>query len=185
MLSIAQLKPGIKFIFQNEPYEVLASNHLKLGRGGGIQQVKMKNMLTSSILNHNFKGNDKLAEASITNQNLQYLYSDNEKAYFMTESFETIEIDKSIVANKIEFLVEGQNTIGKFLDENLIDLEIPLKITFAVKHADPGIKGDRSSAGTKPVILENNLTVQAPLFIKTGDKIVLDTRTKSYIERAK
>lgn len=186
MLSITQLQSGVAFIWNNKPYIVEEANHSKLGRGGGIQQVKIRSLLDGSTINQNFKGNEKFAEADISRRKAQYLYCDKQTYYFMDqENYEQFVLDQKNAGKAIAYLPAGSNLDIIFYNNRPVSLICPIKIVATVKHAEPGIKGDRTSAGTKPVTLETGATVQVPLFIETNDKIIIDTRSGSYVEKSK
>lgn len=186
MLSIAQLKVGTKFEYKNEPWVVLESNHLKLGRGGGIQQLKIKNLLNGKIVKENLKGNERLEEADIQTRNIQFLYSSNFESFFMdSSSFDQYCIETNIIENKIKYIKPEQGVTGVFYKDKLIEINVPDKVTLKVTNAEPGLKGDRQSAGTKPVTLETGVNVQVPLFIKVNDLIVINAQTGEYSERKK
>lgn len=186
MLNISALQPGTAIVYNGKPYQIIESRHLKMGRGGGIQQVKMRGLLDGTIINQNFKGNEKLEEADLQRKPSQYLYKDSDNAFFMDPTdFEQFSIDKSSAGKAVDYLSEGSNVDVLYYNNQAVAINPPIKVTVTVAHADPGIKGDRASAGTKAVEIESGATIQAPLFIKTGDKIVVDTRTGSYVERAK
>lgn len=186
MLSIAQLKVGTKFEYKDEPWVVLESNHLKLGRGGGIQQLKIKNLLNGKIVNQNLKGNERLEEADIQTRNIEFLYTDKTESFFMDcLSFEQYSIETNIIENKIKYIKPEQNISGVFYKDKVIEINLPDKVTLKVISSEPGLKGDRQSAGTKPVTIETDATVQVPLFIKFGDLIVINTQTGEYSGRNK
>lgn len=186
MLSITQLQPGVSVKFNNKLYIVTESKHLKMGRGGGIQQVKMRCLTDGAILQNNFKGNEKIEEANLNRQTCQYLYSDSNGSYFMDlTTFEQYRLLSQNTPVALRVVPEGTKVDIVLYNEKPVFAYLPIKITVKVKEAAPGIKGDRSSAGTKNITLETGAQIQAPLFIKTGDAIVIDTRTVSYVERAK
>lgn len=186
MLSITDLQPGVTCVYNQKPFIVLESTHEKQGRGGGIQHVKMRCLTDGTVLQQNFKGNDKLAEAEVNRTQAQFLYKDDAAAYFMDQTnFEQFSLVKILCSKAIDYLPEGIIVDLLIYNEKPVSVNPPIKVVVKVAHADPGIKGDRASAGTKSVMLESGATIQAPLFIKTGDSIVVDTRTGTYVERAK
>ncbi|KKP88246.1 MAG: elongation factor P [Berkelbacteria bacterium GW2011_GWA2_35_9] len=186
MLNIAQLKVGTKFEYKDEPWIVLESNHLKLGRGGGIQQLKIKNLLNGKIVNQNIKGNEKFEEADIQTKNIQFLYTSNDESFFMDcADFEQFIIKTDLIENKLKFIKSEQNVSGVFYQDKLIEINLPDKVTMKVIGAETGLKGDRQSAGTKPVTIETGAIIQAPLFIKKDDLIVINTQNGTYSERKK
>jgi elongation factor P len=186
MLSINELQPGVVIVLNSKPYQVVESRHLKMGRGGGIQQVKLRGLLDNSVLNQNFKGNDSLQEADLVRRQAQYLYCDNTQAHFMDQTtFEQFSLNKDAISKVLEYLPANIVVDVLIYNDKPVAINAPIKVSVKVAHADPGIKGDRSSAGTKAVEIETGASIQAPLFIKTGEQIIIDTRTGSYVERAK
>lgn len=186
MLSITELQPGVSIKFNAKLYIVTDSKHLKMGRGGGIQQVKMRCLTDGTVLQNNFKGNEKVEEANLNRQTCQYLYTDSNGSYFMDlNTFEQYCLSAQNTPKELEVVPEGTNVDIVLYHEKPVFAYLPIKVTVKVKEAAPGVKGDRSSAGTKTITLETGATIQVPLFIKTGDVIIVDTRTRGYVERAR
>ncbi|GIW67538.1 MAG: elongation factor P [Candidatus Parcubacteria bacterium] len=161
MLKHSDLKPGIKFILDGEPYEVIDSTFIFKGRGSSTIQAKIRNLINNKVLTKTFHQNDEFEEAEIDKEKIIFLYSKNNKFYFLHGN-QKIEIDKSILGNKNLFLKEKDEVIGIFFNEKLIGIELPLKMQFKVISAPPGIKGGRETPGTKPVIIETGATIQVP-----------------------
>lgn len=185
MLSITDLKTGTKISLDNDPYMILSYSHSKMGRGGAVVKTKLKNLKTGATIDKTFQGADKIDEASLSKKSATYLYADNENAYFMDSStYEQFEINKKIVSDSLKYLVENSPVDILYYNNDPINVELPIKMNFKVISAPPGIKGNSSGGVTKKVTLETNLEVDVPLFIKEGDKIVIDTRDASYVERA-
>jgi elongation factor P len=186
MLSINELQPGVVIVLNGKPYQVIESRHLKMGRGGGIQQVKLRGLLSGEVLNQNFKGNDSLQEADLVRRQAQFLYTDDSLAYFMDqENYDQFEIKKDAIGKLLDYLPANIVVDVLIYNGQPVSINAPIKVSVKVAHADPGIKGDRSSAGTKAITIETGASIQAPLFIKTGEQIIIDTRSGSYVERAK
>jgi len=184
-LPIAQVKSGMVIVLNGNPFFVLSSAHTKLGRGRGIQRVKIKSITDGSVREETFRGNESIEEGEVENRQAQYLYADSANSYFMNSEFEKISVPTKLIGTKQQFLKEGEHYTLKYFDDNPIGVDLPIKLTFVVAETDPGLRGDRASAGTKPAKLETGLIVQVPLHIKIGDTIVVDTRDGSYVERAK
>lgn len=179
MLTINDLKPGVNFLWQGKPYEVLKSEHVQMGRGGGIQRLKVRGLLDGSTLDVTFKGNQTFDEVMLERKKGQFLYQDKIGFHFMDPiSFEQCQF---AAADKTKFLQEGKEYTILYLDNQPIDFELPIKIILKVVESPPGVKGDRAQAGTKQVILENGLVVTAPLHIKQGETVVVDTRSGAYV----
>ncbi|NCO44239.1 elongation factor P, partial [Candidatus Berkelbacteria bacterium] len=184
MLSITQLQPGVACVYNNKPYIVIESSHEKQGRGGGIQHVKLRCLYDGTTLQQNFKGNVSLDEAVIERTQGQFLYQDNDGAHCMDQTtYDQITVAPEYVPPSLAYVPEGTVVDIVMYDGRAVTITPPIKVSVSVAHADPGIKGDRASAGTKAIELQTGATIQAPLFVKTGDRIVVDTRTGSYVER--
>ncbi len=184
MLSITDLKTGTKITYENDPYVVLSYSHSKMGRGGAVVKTKLKNLKNGSVIDKTFQGADKINEAELTKKSATYLYSDEKNAYFMdSENFEQFEIALSKVGSDINYLVENSNVEILYFNNEPINIELPIKMKFIVKECPPGIKGNSAGSVFKKVTLETGAVIDAPLFIKEGDKIIVDTRNGSYVER--
>ena len=185
MLNLTEIKNGKKIILNGEPFVVTDYLHSKIGRGGAVLRTKLQNLLTGNTLEHTFQGADKVEEAEITKSHAQYLYSENENFLFMDmESYEQFEIPKSVLAQGKDYLLEGTEVTLLNWNGRAINVELPIKVTLEVTDAPPGLKGDTASGGDKVVTTQTGLTVTVPLFIKTGDKIIVNTETGQYVSRA-
>lgn len=184
MSDISDLKIGIYVEFNSEPYEVIASEHVKIGRGGAIKQTRLKNLITGSVISKNFKGNDKFTEPEITQGKAQFLYPEGESFYFMNEeNYEQFPLLKKQLGNKEKFLKEGAQVNVLYFNGQPISLTMPTKIAFEVIDAPPDLRGNTAQGGSKQVIIETGATINAPLFIKKGDRIKINTETGEYVER--
>lgn len=186
MLSITELQPNVNIIWNNQPFVVISSLHVKMGRGSGIQQVRMRSLVDGTIINQNFKGNDKIQPADLGRRIAQLLYQENELVFFMdSQNFDQFSLEKNKINPGIKLIPEGTSLEITYFNNRPIGVTLPIKVKVKVAFAEPGLKGDRSSAGTKSVTLATGAQIQAPLFIKTDDEIIVDTRTSTYVERAK
>ncbi len=185
MLSLSEIKAGKKIIVDNQPYQVMTAQHSKIGRMGAVLRTKLKNLQTGAILNKTFQGSDKVEEAEIESKKAQYLYSDDNSFYFMdNESYEQFALDKEIIGEQAEFLKENTEINILYFQNSPINIELPIKMVFEVVEAPPAVKGNTADGGSKQVTIETGAKINTPLFIKKGDKIVINTNTKEYTERA-
>ena len=184
MLSISTIRTGTQLVLKNEPYEVVSANHHKMGRGGAVLKTKLRNLKTGSVINHTFQGKDAVAEADLDRAKVQYLYREGDQFNFMDEAtYEQFSLTKEQLGTKADFLIDGTSVdILKFNDEP-IDVDLPIKMTFTVTDAPPGIKGDTAQGGTKTATIETGKKIAVPLFITEGEKIIVDTRDGQYVER--
>jgi len=184
MLSISTIKPGTHLVLKGEPYEVLSADHHKMGRGGAILKTKLQNLISGNVISHTFQGKDSVEEADLENQKAQFLYEENEQFNFMNnETFEQFTLSREQLGDKADYLIPETVTEMLYFQGEPIGVDLPIKMKFEVKEAPPGTRGDTAQGGTKNVILETGKEVSAPLFIKAGDKIVVDTRNNSYVEK--
>ena len=185
MLSINDLKLGSKVIFQNQPHQVIFAQHSKLGRGGGILRTKLKNLISGATIEKTFAGRETIAPAELESQKAQFLYHDDQEYYFMNSAtFEQFSLDKNQIGDLARFLKEEAKVDILYFYDKPINVNLPIKITLEVSYAEPGFRGNTASTVTKPATLETGAQINVPLFIKVGDKIVVDTRTGEYVERA-
>lgn len=186
MYSTADFKKGLKILFNNEPYEIVDFQHVKMGRGGAIVRTKMKNLKTGYIIENNFRSGEKVDKPELENRNMQYLYSSEEGYVFMdNESYEQITVPEDLVGEAKNWIVENMNVTVNFFEGKVIGVEVPTFVELKVIETVPGIKGDTVSGGGKPAKVETGATINVPLFINEGDIIKIDTRTGTYIERVK
>lgn len=183
--SLSDIKIGSKFTIQGEPYVVLSANFVRMQQRQPVMQTKLRNLISGKVLEVTFKPGDKLEEADLENKKATYLYKDEENAYFMdSESYEQFFFSVSQVEDKIGFLKEDTEVEVMRFEGKPVSIELPKKIDLKVTEAPPGIKGDTAQGGTKQITLETGQVVNAPLFIKVGDVIRVNTDTGEYVERA-
>ncbi len=184
MLNFNEIKLGSVIKMNNEPYIVISAQHLKMGRGGAVLKTKLKNLLSGNVLDHTFKGSDKAEEADIEKTKADFLYSEGDDYYFMDQtSFEQFSLKKEDIGEQAKFLKEGQTVDVLNFNGRPVSVKLPIKIELKVTSAPPGIKGDTASGGTKQIELETGATINAPLFVKEGDVIRINTETGEYVER--
>lgn len=185
MLGISEIKSGKKIIYNGDPYAVLYHEHSKTGRAGAVLRTKIKNLKTGAVMEKTFQGADKLQEAEMSKSKAQYLYHEEDNYYFMdTETFDQFPLSKSVLGNITQYLIEGTEVIILNFNGMPINAEAPIKVTLKVIDAPPGIKGDTSSGGDKVVTLETGLKITAPLFVKEGDSVIINTEKGTYVSRA-
>lgn len=185
MLSITSLKTGTKITLENEPYAVVFYSHSKMGRGGAVVKTKLKNLKTGAVIDKTFQGADKIEEAELSKKSATYLYSDDDNSYFMDSvSYDQFEIAKKKVGSDLKYLVENSAVDLLYFNNEAINIELPIKMTFKVVSAPPAVKGNSAGSITKKVTLETGAEVDVPIFIKENDNIIVDTRDGAYVERA-
>lgn len=183
MLSLGQVKSGNKIMFRDAPHEVVESNHHTMGRGGAKLVTKLRNLLTQSVIDYTFAGDEKLEEANLNYQNAQFLYREGGEAYFMTtDDFSTLSL--ILPESRTKFLKEGEAVDLLIWSERPIDVKLPNKTKLKVTYTEPGFKGNTASSTLKPATLETGAHITVPLFVNIGDEIVVNTTTGSYDSRS-
>lgn len=185
MINSTDLRAGTTFLSDSQPHVVLKYTFVKMGRGSATVKVKARNLISGSIVDKSFTSNNVVEDVQTTKRRLQYLYKDGGNTYFMdSKNYEQVAIPLKILGKQVAFLKEGGEVDVLFWEERALSLDIPPKVTLTVTEADPGVKGNSASNIYKSAVLENGLQVKVPLFINRGEKIVVDTRTGEYIQRA-
>lgn len=184
MLTISEIKIGKNIIFNDDPYKVLYTEHSKMGRAGAVLRTRLKNLITGAVLERTFQGAEKVDEADITSSKAQYLYQEGNNFCFMdSENYDQFSLSKDVLSEAVNYLVEGTEVTILNFNGNPINLEIPIKVKLKVVEAPPGIKGDTVSTGGKVVTLETGMKVNAPLFVKEGDTLIINTERGEYVSR--
>lgn len=185
-LSITDLKKGTIFQYEGTPYRVVEYGQKVMGRGGSIVNVRIKSLIDGKVLEKTFKGNESIESADVTNQSVQYLYSDGSIFYFMNgDTFEQFEVPADLVGDGAGYIKEGDSLQLQFFDGRPINVELPKNVPLTVTYAENVVKGDTANAVTKDATLETGITIRVPAFVKTGDVISVDTATGAYRERVK
>jgi elongation factor P len=184
MIRAGEIAKGVFLLIKSDPYEVVEREYVNPGKGSAFVRLKMKNLKTGQVLKQTAKTQDTLEDIQVDNKYSQYLYADDDNYHFMdTKTYEQIEVHKSGLEDKFQFLKEGEVYQLVIWESSPIDIIIPYKMVFEVKEAQNAVKGDTVSGSTKPVTLETGLVVRVPLFIKQGDKVLVNTETQEYVER--
>lgn len=186
MIEATDLKAGVAFLANGKPYQVIKYNLIKMGRGGATVRVTARNLIDGSVEDKTFSSNVKVDEITTAKRKLNLLYSDGNSVFFLDpSSFEQIEIPVGVVEDKLPYIKEGDSVDVLFWEERPLSIEIPPKVVLRVVDTTPGVKGNSATNVFKPAKLENGLDIKVPLFINKGDLVKVDTRTGSYVERAK
>lgn len=184
MLNLNEIKSGKVLDINNEPYIVLKTDHHKMGRGGAVLKVKLKNLISGNVLEKTFQGNDKAAEAKTEKKKVNFLYFDEHNANFMdNESFEQFTIALEVVGEKKKFMRDGIDVDVLYYNDQPVALDLPIKMEFKVISAPPGVKGNSAGNVTKQVEIETGASISAPLFVNEGDIIRINTDSGEYVER--
>lgn len=186
-LGVNDLKPKLYFIFEDQPCIVIETHHLKMQQRRPVVQTRFRNLLSGKVLERNFAQSDIFEEADIKREEVKYLYGHRGQYWFVNpkDPSKRFELPEEIVGDQTRFL--RANTILEALswDDKIINISLPIKMEFTVTEAPPGIRGDTATGGTKQVTIDTGATVNVPLFINQNERIIINTETGDYVERAK
>ena len=185
MIGVTDLRAGQAYEEDGQYLTVLSYEHIKMGRGSANIKVKVRNIKSGSIVEKSYINGAKVQDVQVVKREMQFLYKDDEVSNFMdAATYEQITIPLKVVPDDHIYFKEGESFPVSFLKGEPISVLLPPKMTFTVAEAAPGAKGNSSTNVFKEAILENGLKTKVPLFINTGDKIRVDTRTGAYSEKA-
>jgi len=185
MVTAGDFRNGLTFDMDGNVMQVVEFQHVKPGKGAAFVRTKFKNVITGAVIERTFSPTDKFENAYVERKEMEYLYSDGELYYFMdVESYEQIPLEANKLGDNFRFVKENMTCKIVSYKGNVFSVEPPIFVELEVTDTEPGFKGDTATGTTKPATLETGATVKEPLFISTGDKLRIDTRTGEYIERA-
>ncbi len=188
MLSYTEIKPGKVIVLDDEPYEVVwTSGVVKKQRQKPHNTAKLKNLKSGSTVEQTFTQADKIEEAELEARQIKYLYNKKDEYWFSDPNNpkDRFFLPANLVEDKIKYIKPNDVVDALLFDDEILTIKLPIKVTLEVKEAPPNIKGNTAQGGTKQCVLETGIKVTTPLFIEKGDKIVVNTETGEYIERAK
>ena len=179
-----EFRKGSTFELDGSVYRVVDFMHVKPGKGSAFVRTTLKNVITGKNLERTFNPNEKVEEAQVTVEEMQYLYADGDMYVFMnTETYEQVELTKEQISDTLPYLKD--NMLVKVLSYkgNIFGVEPPTFVELEVTYTEPGIKGATATGTTKPATVETGAIFNVPIFVEIGDRIRIDTRTGSYMER--
>jgi elongation factor P len=180
-----KLRNGHKVLIENEPFLVVKYMLRPQSRGSAKMITKLKNLITGAVIEKTFMSGENLEEADISKNSAQYLYQDGDNFVFMDNlTYEQFEFSRDKLGDIVNFLKDDMEVDLMKFNGNPINVDLPPNISLEVTETEPGLKGDTASGGTKNAVLETGVNLQVPLFIKKGDKIIVNTMTGEYKERA-
>ena len=187
MATTQDFKNGLVIEFNNDLYVITQFQHVKPGKGPAFVRTKLKSLKNGRVIENTFNSGVKINVARVERRPYSYLYKDDMGYYFMhNETYEQITVPESMIEN-FHFYKEGQyvEIVVHADTENILSVELPPFVVMEVVYSEPGVKGDTATNTLKPAKIETGATVMVPLFVNTGDKIKVDTRDSSYVERVK
>jgi elongation factor P len=179
------LKNGMTLNIDGQLWNVVDFQHVKPGKGGAFVRTRLKNVLSGKVVDRTFNAGVKVDVANVDKREMQYLYREGDDFVFMdTQDYDQPHIPQQVVGGAAGYLLEEQMAVVAFNNGTPLYVELPASVELTVSQTDPGVQGDRSTGGTKPATLETGAQIQVPLFITTGEKVKVDTRSGDYLGRA-
>jgi elongation factor P len=184
MASTADIKNGVVLNIDGQLWSVVEFQHVKPGKGGAFVRTKLKNVMSGKVVDKTFNAGAKIETENVDRRDFTYLYNDGEGFVFMdVADYDQITVGAATVGDAANFLLENQQVQIALNNGNPLYIELPASVVLEITYTEPGLQGDRSSAGTKPATVETGYEIQVPLFLETGTKVKVDTRTGDYLGR--
>jgi elongation factor P len=178
------LKNGMTLNLDGQLWSVVDFQHVKPGKGGAFVRTKLKNVLSGKVVDKTFNAGVKVDVATVDRRGMQYLYADGGDYVFMdTETFDQLHVPRETVGGSAQYMLENQEATVAWHEGTPLYVELPASVELTIEYTEPGLQGDRSTGGSKPAKLETGAEFSVPLFITTGEKIKVDTRTGEYLGR--
>ncbi|MFA6908348.1 MAG: elongation factor P [Patescibacteria group bacterium] len=186
MANISDLAVGRYIVHQNEPYIVIKTDFIKMAQSKGIMRTTLRNLINANVLKLTFKGGESIELADISRSKANFLYHEGENSHFMdAATYDQFFVPQSALGDKVKFLQENLEVDVLLFNGNPVNIDLPKKVVLEVKETEPAVRGDTAQGGVMKIAkVETGATLQVPLFVKTGDKIRINTDTGEYVERA-
>lgn len=185
MLAYNEVRERAYIVYDDEPYEVLSSHIFRKQQRKPVNQVKLRNLKTGRQIEATFHQADKIEEADIGSREIKYLYTNKDESWFCNpdEPSKRFSLPKEVVDDSLSFMRENDTVTSLVYADEIVGIQLPMKVDLAVTDAPPNVKGNTSSGGSKTVVLETGYSLVVPLFINTGDVVRVNTVTGEYAER--
>jgi elongation factor P len=184
-VSTNDLKNGMSLNLPEGLFSVVEFQHVKPGKGGAFVRTKLKNVRTGAVIERTYRADEKLDQALIDKREMQFLYLDGGAYVFMdTTDYEQLQTPREALGGSASYLKEGDSAVLQMYEGEIVGVDLPAAVELTIVETEPGVQGDRVSGARKPATLETGLQIQVPLFVNTGDKVKVDTRSGEYLTRA-
>jgi elongation factor P len=184
MASTADIRNGVVLNIDGALWSVIEFQHVKPGKGGAFVRTKLKNVVTGKVVDRTYNAGAKIEIENVDRRDFSYLYSDGDGFVFMdTADYDQITVPGVVVGDAANFMLENQAVTIALNNGNPLYVELPASVVLEITYTEPGLQGDRSTGGTKPATVETGHEIQVPLFLETGTKVKVDTRTGDYLGR--
>lgn len=184
VIEAGQLKKGLAIMVDDKPHLIAEMDFVKPGKGQALYKTRLRNLVSGQLYERTYRSGERFETADVTEQEVQFLYSDGEFFHFMhAETYEPLQMVTEAVGDAGRYLIESMVVRAMLFNGHPITLELPNFVIMEVTQSEEWVKGDTASGATKPIQVQTGFVVQVPLFIKQGEKIRIDTRTGAYVER--
>ena len=184
-ISTNDLKTGMALNLPEGLVTVVDFQHVKPGKGGAFVRTKLKNVRTGAVIDRTYRADEKLGLAVIDKREMQFLYREGDDYVFMdNETYDQLHVSPAALGDSVKYLKEGDSAILPMYNGEIVGVDLPAAVVLAVTDTEPGMQGDRVSGARKAATMETGLVVQVPLFVETGERLKIDTRTGEYLARA-
>lgn len=184
-ISTSDFKNGMHVELDDGLFQLQEFQHVKPGKGGAFVRTTLRNVRTGAVVDRTFRAGERMESAFIEKRDKQYLYRDGDGFAVMdNETFEQMTVPEAAMGNAGSYVSEGQSVLFLMYGDEIIGTDMPASVELAITETEPGIQGDRVSGARKPATLETGLVIQVPLFVETGDRVKVDTRSGEYQTRA-
>ena len=184
MASTADIKNGVVLSIDGQLWNVIAFQHVKPGKGGAFVRTKLKNVVSGKTVDRTYNAGAKIEIENVDRRDFTYLYNDGDSFVFMdVADYDQLSVPATVVGDAKNFLLENQQVQIAMNNGNPLYVELPASVVLEITYTEPGLQGDRSSAGTKAATVETGYEIQVPLFVEQGTKVKVDTRTGDYLGR--
>ncbi len=184
MISAGDFRNGITIEYENSVYQIIEFQHVKPGKGAAFVRTKLKNIISSGVVEKSFRPTEKFPTARIDRKDMTYLYQDGDMFNFMDlESYDQIALNEDAVGDSLKFVKENETVKVCSYNGNVFAIEPPLFVELEITETEPGFKGDTATGATKPATVETGALVYVPLFVEEHDVIKIDTRSGEYLSR--
>jgi elongation factor P len=184
VISTNQFRAGMTIRFEGDIYRIIDFQHVKPGKGGAFVRTKLRNFATGRVVDKTFRPEQKFDQVRTESRTMTYLYDEPDQLILMDQqSFEQITFPKTIVEDRLDLMTHNMDVEVLYMDNDPVDVELPVFVDLAVTDTAPGVRGDTVSGGSKTAVVETGASVQVPLFVNPGDVIRIDTRTREYNTR--
>jgi elongation factor P len=185
MIETGEIRKGSTLEIDGTLYQVIEVEHVKIGRGSAQVRMKLRDVRAGHIVDKSCQAGSRFTRARVERQAAQYLYAEGNLHYFMnTDTYDQFPLHKDVLGDALNYLTENSTCNLLMYGDEAVGIELSAAVELEVTETDPWVRGDTAQGGTKPAKLETGIQVSVPLFINTGDKLKIDTRTGEYLERA-